>query len=60
MKRLSFTWKLIVKFVTRQEEGLSVVENALLLALVALICVGVITAFGTQINTMCGNLANSL
>jgi Flp pilus assembly pilin Flp len=60
MKRLSSTWKLIVKFVTRQEEGLSVVENALLLALVALICVGVITAFGTRINAMCGNLANSL
>jgi Flp pilus assembly pilin Flp len=60
MKRLSLTWKLIVKFVTRQEEGLSIVEHALLLALIAVICVGVITAFGTRINDMCAQLVNTL
>jgi Flp pilus assembly pilin Flp len=50
---------LIVKFVTRQEEGLSLVESALLLALLALVCAG-ITALATQINAMCSNIVNSL
>jgi Flp pilus assembly pilin Flp len=60
MKRLTFLGKLIVKFVSHQEEGLSLVENALLLALLALICLAGLTALGSRINAMCSSIANSM
>jgi Flp pilus assembly pilin Flp len=50
----------MVQFVTREEEGLSIVEDALLLALLALVCVAGITALGDRINTMCSTIFNSL
>ena len=40
------------KFLRGQQEGATLAEYALLLALIALVCVAAITALGTQISTM--------
>src|SRR5947209_5712210 len=47
------------KFVVA-EEGASLVEYALLVALIAVVCIGGITALGGSINTMFQNLSGSL
>ena len=47
------------KFV-RDEEGASLVEYGLLLALIAVVCIGGMTLLGTQINLMFNNLSGSI
>jgi len=44
----------------RDEEGASLAEYGLLLALIALVCLVGMTALGTQINAMFGSLATAI
>jgi pilus assembly protein Flp/PilA len=60
MKYLTAARKFFRKFVTRQEEGATLAEYGLLLALIAVVCIVAITAFGTQISTMFQSLATSV
>ena len=60
MKYLTAARKFFRKFVTRQEEGATLAEYGLLLALIAVVCLAAITAFGTQISTMFQSLSTSV
>jgi pilus assembly protein Flp/PilA len=44
----------------RDEEGQDLLEYALLVALIALVCVGAITAAGTNVNTIFARIAAAL
>jgi pilus assembly protein Flp/PilA len=44
----------------RQEEGQALVEYALILALIAVICVGALQLLGGNINSKLNSIANSL
>jgi pilus assembly protein Flp/PilA len=44
----------------RTEEGQDLLEYALLIALIALVCVGAITLAGTNVNTIFGRIAAAL
>jgi pilus assembly protein Flp/PilA len=48
------------KFVTRQEEGATLAEYGLLLALIAVVCITAIAAFGSQISTMFQSLSTTV
>jgi pilus assembly protein Flp/PilA len=48
------------KFVTGKEEGASLVEYGLLLALIAVICLAAVATLGTSISTMLSGLAGSI
>ncbi len=52
MTHLAAARKFFARFVTRQEEGATLAEYGLLLALIALACIAAITALGTQISSM--------
>ncbi len=43
-----------------QDEGQDLLEYALLVALIALVAVGAVTAAGVQINTIFTNVANAI
>jgi Flp pilus assembly pilin Flp len=60
MKYLAAARTCFARFVTRDEEGMSVVETALLLALIAIIAVGGITVLGNSLNGMFSLVGNSL
>ena len=45
---------------SRDEEGQDLLEYALLVALIALVAVGAITAAGTNVNTIFANIAAAL
>jgi len=47
------------KFV-KAEEGATLAEYGLLLALIAVVCIGAITALGTRISTMFSTLSTSI
>ena len=49
-----------VKSFGRNEEGQDLLEYALLVALIALVCVGAITLAGTNVNSIFGNIAAAL
>jgi pilus assembly protein Flp/PilA len=49
-----------VRRVLSDDQGATLVEYGLLLMLVALVCLGVLTTFGTQINAMFSNAANEV
>ena len=55
MKLISF----LLEFL-REEEGQDLIEYALLVALIALVCVAALTAAGTQVNTIFDNIKNRL
>jgi len=59
-KFLTASKKFVRKFVTRQEEGATLAEYGLLLALIAVVCIVAITALGTQISTMFSTVAASV
>ena len=59
-KFLTTTRKFVRKFITRQEEGATLAEYGLLLALIAVICIGAITILGTQISAMFSTVAGSV
>src|SRR5207302_404168 len=52
--------KFFAKLVTRQEEGATLAEYGLLLALIAVVCIAAITALGTRISSMCQTLATAI
>ncbi len=47
-----------LKWFARDEEGQDLVEYAMLVALVAIVCVVGVTAFGTEVNAFFDNIAN--
>ena len=49
-----------VKSFGRQEEGQDLLEYALLVALIALVCVGAIALAGTNVNSIFGRIATAL
>jgi pilus assembly protein Flp/PilA len=55
MKLLSY----VLAFV-REEEGQDLIEYALLVALISLVCVAALMAAGTQVNTIFGNIRDRL
>jgi pilus assembly protein Flp/PilA len=50
---------LMVRFV-REEQGQDLVEYALLLGLIAVVCIAAVTILGTQINDYMEAVANAL
>ena len=44
----------------RDEDGQDLLEYALLVALIALVCVGAITAAGVQVNKVFGDIAAAI
>jgi pilus assembly protein Flp/PilA len=44
----------------KDEEGASMVEYGLLVALIAVVCIGVITGIGGSLNTKFGNVNTAL
>jgi pilus assembly protein Flp/PilA len=60
MKYLRAAGKLIGKYVTRKEEGATLAEYGLLLALIAVVCIAAITLLGSQISTMFSTVAGTL
>jgi pilus assembly protein Flp/PilA len=50
----------VKKFFRKEEEGASLAEYGLLLALIAVICIGAIRILGQNISTMFSTLAGSL
>jgi len=57
---LSAARKFVKKYITRQEEGASLAEYGLLLALIAVVCIAAITLLGTQIKSMFTALSSSI
>jgi len=49
-----------LKALARNDEGQDLLEYALLVALIALVCVTAITLAGTNVNTIFGNIASAL
>ena len=49
----------VFRFV-REEDGATLVEYALLVALIAVVCIGAVTLIGTNVNTKLNSAATSL
>jgi pilus assembly protein Flp/PilA len=61
MKNLvTATKKFVAKYITRKEEGATLAEYGLLLALIAVVCLVAITTLGTKISTMFTTVAGSI
>jgi pilus assembly protein Flp/PilA len=60
VKYLSAVRKFVRKFITRQEEGATLAEYGLLLALIAVVCIAAITVLGTKISSMFVSVAGSI
>lgn len=60
MKYFTAAKKFVAKFITRTEEGATLAEYGLLLALIAVVCLAAIKALGTQISSMFAALATSI
>ena len=52
--------KKVRKFLTGREEGASLAEYGLLIALIAVVCVAAVTLLGTKVSTALTNAANSI
>jgi pilus assembly protein Flp/PilA len=50
----------IVRQLTRGEEGATMVEYGLMLALIAIICILAVATVGTNASTIFSNVANSI
>ena len=59
-KFLTSAKKFVAKYITRKEEGATLAEYGLLLALIAVVCLGAITLLGTQISAMFSTVAGSV
>jgi pilus assembly protein Flp/PilA len=59
-KYLSAAKKFVAKYITRKEEGATLAEYGLLLALIAVVCITAIAALGTRISTMFQTLSTSI
>jgi pilus assembly protein Flp/PilA len=53
-------WMMRLRGRVRSDEGKDLLEYALLVALIALVCVGAITLAGSNVNTIFGSIANAL
>jgi pilus assembly protein Flp/PilA len=60
MKKIANVIRRAKKFLTRKEEGASLAEYGLLLALIAVVCILAIKLLGTQISTMFSTLGGSI
>jgi pilus assembly protein Flp/PilA len=60
VKYLTAARKFVRKFITRQEEGATLAEYGLLLALIAVVCIAAITTLGTKISSMFSSVAGSI
>jgi len=49
-----------VKLQTRDEEGQGLAEYGLILALIAVVCIGALTALGTSISGILGQLGTTI
>ncbi len=49
-----------LKSLVRREEGQDLLEYALLIALIAIVCVGAVTFAGTQVRDAFNNIAGSI
>ncbi len=49
-----------VKNFVREEEGATMVEYGLMVALIAVVCIAVVTAVGTSLQTMFTDVAGNL
>jgi len=49
-----------LKTMIRDEEGATMVEYGLMLALIAVVCITVITTLGTNLSKLFSNVANTL
>jgi pilus assembly protein Flp/PilA len=54
-----YLYQLINRF-RRDEEGASLAEYGLLLALIALVCIAAVTVLGTKVSSVFSTIANSL
>lgn len=52
--------KFVAKYVTRREEGATLAEYGLLLALIAVVCIAAIRILGTQISSMFSTISTSI
>ncbi len=52
--------KFVAKYITRKEEGATLAEYGLLLALIAVVCIAAIALVGTQISTMFSTVSGSI
>jgi pilus assembly protein Flp/PilA len=52
--------KFVAKYVTRREEGATLAEYGLLLALIAVVCIAAIRILGTQISAMFSTISTSI
>lgn len=59
-KYLTSARKFVTKYITRKEEGATLAEYGLLLALIAVICIAAIALLGNKISTMFSTLAGSI
>jgi pilus assembly protein Flp/PilA len=59
-KYLTAARKFVAKYITRSEEGATLAEYGLLLALIAVVCLAAITVLGTKISQMFSTLAASI
>jgi pilus assembly protein Flp/PilA len=57
---MSKLWIATKKFFGRKEEGATMVEYGLMLALIATVCITAVALIGTNANTMFNNIAGSL
>ena len=48
------------RLLSRKEEGASLVEYGLLLALIAVVCIGAVSLLGSSISTLFSGLASSI
>jgi pilus assembly protein Flp/PilA len=52
--------KFVAKYITRTEEGASLAEYGLLLALIAVICIAAITLLGSSISKVFNTIAGTI
>jgi pilus assembly protein Flp/PilA len=50
----------LLKKLCRKEEGATMVEYGLMVALIALACMATVTTMGTNLNTLFGQIASKL
>jgi pilus assembly protein Flp/PilA len=60
MKFVTAAKKFVSKYVTRQEEGATLAEYGLLLALIAVVCLAAIQVLGTKISSLFSTIAGSI
>jgi len=54
------TFRSVAARFAREDDGASLVEYVLLIALIAVVCVGAVTLLGSNVNTKLGNAATAL